>query len=86
MDQGGRLIFHIYLYRNFKNLLVRNHWTNFNISEIFDHHVSLDHKIYTKILNGLVCRSSCSGERYRTIMVLLLICSIFFLVSSYLAK
>ena len=29
--QGAGLIFPIYLYRNFKNLLVRNHWTNFNI-------------------------------------------------------
>ena len=29
--QGAGLIFPIYLYRNFKNLLVRNHWTNFHI-------------------------------------------------------
>ena len=29
--QGAGLIFPIYLYRNFKNLLVRNHWTDFNI-------------------------------------------------------
>ena len=34
---------------NSKNFLVK-HRTNFNISEILDHHVSLDHKIYTKIL------------------------------------
>ena len=29
--QGAGLIFPIYLYRNFKNPLVRNHWTDFNI-------------------------------------------------------
>ena len=29
--RGARLIFPIYLYSKFKNLLVRNHWTNFNI-------------------------------------------------------
>ena len=29
--QGAELIFPIYLYENFKNLLVRNHWTDFNI-------------------------------------------------------
>ena len=29
--QGTGLIFPIYLYRKFKNLLVRNHWTDFNI-------------------------------------------------------
>ena len=29
--QGAGLIFPIYLYRNFKNLLVRNHWTDFSI-------------------------------------------------------
>ena len=29
--QGAGLIFPIYLYRKFKNLFVRNHWTNFNI-------------------------------------------------------
>ena len=29
--QGAGLIFPIYLYRNFKTLLVRNQWTNFNI-------------------------------------------------------
>ena len=29
--QGTGLIFPIYLYRNFKNLLVRNHWTDFSI-------------------------------------------------------
>ena len=29
--QGAGLIFPIYLYKNFKNLLVRNHWTDFNI-------------------------------------------------------
>ena len=28
---GAGLIFPIYLYRNFKTLLVRNHWTDFNI-------------------------------------------------------
>ena len=28
---GAGLIFPIYLYRNFKNLLVRNHWIDFNI-------------------------------------------------------
>ena len=30
--QRAGLIFPIYLYRNFKNLLVRNHWTDFNIT------------------------------------------------------
>ena len=30
--QGAGLIFLIYLYGNFKNLLVRNHWTYFNIT------------------------------------------------------
>ena len=29
--QGAGLIFPIYLYRKLKNLLVRNHWTDFNI-------------------------------------------------------
>ena len=29
--QGAGLIFPIYLYRNLKNLLVRNHWTDFHI-------------------------------------------------------
>ena len=29
--QGAGLILPIYLYRHFKNLLVRNHWTDFNI-------------------------------------------------------
>ena len=29
--QGAGLIFPIYLYWKFKNLLVRNHWTDFNI-------------------------------------------------------
>ena len=30
--QGGRGLFSLYIYiENFKNLLVRNHWTNFNI-------------------------------------------------------
>ena len=29
--QGAGLIFPIYLLENFKNLLVRNHWTDFNI-------------------------------------------------------
>ena len=29
--QGAGLIFTIYLYRNFKNLLVRNHWIDFHI-------------------------------------------------------
>ena len=29
--QGAGLIFPIYLYRKFQNLLVRNHWTDFNI-------------------------------------------------------
>ena len=29
--QGAGLIFPIYLIENFKNLLVINHWTNFNI-------------------------------------------------------
>ena len=29
--QGAGLNFPIYLYRNFKNLLVRNHWTDFHI-------------------------------------------------------
>ena len=29
--QGAGLIFPIYMYRKFKNLLVRNHWTYFNI-------------------------------------------------------
>ena len=29
--QGAGLIFPIYLCRNFKNLLVRNHWTDFHI-------------------------------------------------------
>ena len=29
--QGAGLIFPIYLYRKFKNLLVRNHWTDFKI-------------------------------------------------------
>ena len=29
--QGAGLIFPIYLYRNFKTLLVRNQWTDFNI-------------------------------------------------------
>ena len=28
---GAGLIFPVYLYRKFKNLLVRNHWTDFNI-------------------------------------------------------
>ena len=29
--QGAGLIFTVYLYRNFKNLLVRNHWTDFHM-------------------------------------------------------
>ena len=29
--QRAGLIFPIYLYRKFKNILVRNHWTDFNI-------------------------------------------------------
>ena len=29
--QGAGLIFPMCLYRKFKNLLVRNHWTNFNV-------------------------------------------------------
>ena len=29
--QGAGLIFPIYLYRKFKNLLIRNHWTDINI-------------------------------------------------------
>ena len=29
---GGRCLFSLYIYiENFKNLLVRNHWTDFNI-------------------------------------------------------
>ena len=29
--QGAGLVFPIYLYRKLKNLLVRNHWTDFNV-------------------------------------------------------
>ena len=46
---GVQGLFSLFIYlKKFTSLLVRNHWTYFSISEILDHHVSLDQKIYTK--------------------------------------
>ena len=64
-QEGVRDLFSLYIYiENFKNLLVRNHWTNFNISEILDNYVALDHKIYKnlKAMNLGECASLFAQE------------------------
>ena len=61
MAARGRIVFSLYIYiENFKNLLVINQWTDFNITwqECFFHYDALKnmsaswqgYKVYTKIL------------------------------------